>query len=170
MSRLSIQTRAERFLATLRHCQVLGLTVADASENSVTMRLPYAEQIVGNPMLGTVHGGSLTTLMDTACGTAVFSVLPGFELCPTLDLRMDYMKAATSGLDLIAVAKVTRVASSVVFTECEVYQEENGQLGDLIAKCAATFMRIGENMTPPDFRARIEQGDVTDSNRVEEQA
>jgi len=154
-----IKTRAERFLATLRHCQVLGLVVEDASEDSVTMRLPYSAQIVGNPIQGTVHGGSLTTLMDTACGTAVFSVLPGFELCPTLDLRMDYMKAATSGLDLLAVAEVTRIASSVVFTECSVYQEQDGQPGDLIAKCAATFMRIGANMTPPEFRARIEHGD-----------
>lgn len=159
MTSLSIETRAKRFLATLRHCQVLGLTVDCASEDSVTMRLPYAQQIVGNPVLGTVHGGSLTTLMDTACGTAVFSILPDFELCPTLDLRMDYMKAATPGLDLVAVAKATRIASSVVFTECEVYQEEGGELGDLIAKCAATFMRIGANMTPPEFRAKIEFGD-----------
>ena len=98
MTSLSIETRAKRFLATLRHCQVLGLTVDCASEDSVTMRLPYAQQIVGNPVLGTVHGGSLTTLMDTACGTAVFSILPDFELCPTLDLRMDYMKAATLAL------------------------------------------------------------------------
>ena len=72
---------------------------------------------------------------------------------------MDYMKAATPGLDLVAVAKATRIASSVVFTECEVYQEEGGELGDLIAKCAATFMRIGANMTPPEFRAKIEFGD-----------
>ncbi len=153
---LSVKTRAERFVATLRHCQVLGLTVESAQDNVLIMRLPYSEQIVGNPVTGTVHGGSLTTLMDTACGTAVFSSLPGFELCPTLDLRMDYMKAATPNRDLFAEARVTRVASSVVFTECEVFQ---GEERDLVAKCAATFMRIGENMTPPEFRARIEQGD-----------
>lgn len=159
MTSLSIETRAKRFLAMLRHCQVLGLTVDGAGPDSVTMRLPYAQQIVGNPVMGTVHGGSLTTLMDTACGTAVFSILPDFELCPTLDLRMDYMKPAASGLDLVAVAKATRIASSVVFTECEVYQEEGGERGDLIAKCAATFMRIGASMTPPEFRAKIEFGD-----------
>ncbi len=75
---LSVKTRAERFVATLRHCQVLGLTVESAQDNVLVMRLPYSEQIVGNPVTGTVHGGSLTTLMDTACGTAVFSSLPGF--------------------------------------------------------------------------------------------
>ncbi|GGY43527.1 hypothetical protein GCM10011297_15460 [Bacterioplanes sanyensis] len=155
---LSLLTRAQRFVATLRHCQVLGLSVEQADEQLLVMRLPYREQIVGNPATGVVHGGSLTTLMDTACGTAVFATLPGFELCPTLDLRMDYMKAATPDIDLLAEARVTRVASSVVFTECEVVQR-HGDEREVIARCAATFMRIGENMTPPEFRARIEHGD-----------
>jgi len=153
---LSLKTRAERFVATLRHCQVLGLTVESMEGDTLIMRLPYSARIVGNPVEGTVHGGSLTTLMDTACGTAVFSYLPGFELCPTLDLRMDYMKAAEPDQNLLAEARVIRVANSVVFTECLVYQEQDR---DLIARCSATFMRIGEDMTPPEFRARIEQGD-----------
>ncbi|MBE0481967.1 MAG: PaaI family thioesterase [Bacterioplanes sp.] len=152
---ISIKTRAERFLATLRHGQILGLTVEEANNDRLVMRLPYHAQIVGNPMTGTVHGGSLTTLMDTACGTAVFSVLPGFELCPTLDLRMDYMKAASAEQDLLAIARITRIADSVVFTQCDVVQ---GEQGDVVARCAATFMRIGEQMTPPEFRAMIEQG------------
>lgn len=160
MTSLSIETRAKRFMATLRHCQVLALTIDSAKPDGVVVRLPYSQKIIGNPILGTVHGGSLTTLMDTACGTAVFAILPDFELCPTLDLRMDYMKTATAGFDLVAYAKVTRISSSVVFTECEVYQQANEQRGDLIAKCAATFMRIGAAMTPADFRAKIEGSDA----------
>ena len=157
---LSVKTRAQRFVAPLRHCNVLGLTVERADADGLTMRLPYSDMIVGNPLTGVVHGGSLTTLMDTACGTAVFAVLPGFELCPTLDLRMDYMTAAQPGLDLIAEASVVRIASSVVFTQCEVFQAAGGgQERELIARCAATFMRIGQDMTPADFRARIEQDD-----------
>ena len=153
---LSVRTKAERFIATLRHCQVLGLTVEHGEENFLVVRLPYSQHIVGNPLTGTVHGGSLTTLMDTACGTAVFASLPGFELCPTLDLRMDYMKAAEPNQDLIAEARLIRIASHVVFTECNVYQAEDREL---VARCSATFMRIGPEMTPPDFRARIEQND-----------
>lgn len=167
MTELSIKTRAERFLATLQHAQVLGLTVVAATPDSVVMRLPYQPQVIGDPDSGTLHGGSLTTLVDTASGTAVFSVLPGFELCPTLDLRLDYMQGARSGCDLLAVARVVRVASQVVFTECRVYECEHTAEyssasepdGNLIAKCSATFMRIGAEMTPADFRARIELGE-----------
>lgn len=155
---LTTLVRAQRFLATLRHCQVLGLSVVSAEDDRLVMRLPYADQIVGNPITGTVAGGSLTTLMDTACGTLVFAAMPGFELCPTLDLRMDYMKAATPNQDLFAEARIRRTSPNVVFTDCDVYQGE-GADRDLIARCCATFMRIGENMTPPEFRARIEQSE-----------
>lgn len=167
MTELSIKTRAERFMDTLQHGQVLDLSVVSATDDSVTMRLPYQPQVIGDPDSGTLHGGSLTTLVDTASGTAVFAILPGFELCPTLDLRLDYMQGARSGYDLLAVARVIRIASQVVFTECRVYECEHAAEyssssepdGNLIAKCSATFMRIGADMTPADFRARIESGD-----------
>ena len=152
---ISNQPKAERFIGTLRHCQLLGLKVLDADENSLRVRLPYSQQIIGNPLSGVVHGGSLTTLMDTACGTAVFIALPGFELCPTLDLRVDYMKAAEPKQDLVADASVTRTSGNVVFTECLVRQENNGEV---VAKCNAAFMRIGEDMTPADYRQLIETG------------
>lgn len=152
-----IALRGERFISMLRHVQVLGLTVesADAAERCVVMKLPYAEQIIGNPMKGIVHGGALTTLMDTACGTAVFAVLPDFELCPTLDLRVDYMKAAKPGLDLLCRAKVTRVSGNVVFTDGEVFEQGTKRL---VAKCSAAFMRIGADMSPKEFKFAIENG------------
>ena len=150
---LSIQEKGQRFLDNLPHCQRLGLSVVGGGENQLTMRLPYAENIIGNPLSGALHGGALTTLMDTASGTAVFAVLPGYELCPTLDLRMDYMKAAAAGVDLIAEAKVIRISKNVVFTECLVYQEQDH---DLVARCAAAFMRIGAELTPSEFEAAIE--------------
>lgn len=150
---VSAQQKAERFLSSLRHCQILGMTVVETFTDGLTMRLPYSEKIIGNPLTQVVHGGSLTTLMDTASGTAVFTTLPGFELCPTLDLRMDYMKAAQAGQDLVAEARVVRITANVVFTECDVFQENDHAL---IARCNATFMRIGADLTPPSFRQLIE--------------
>lgn len=150
---LSVKEKGQRFLDNLPHCQRLGLSVVSAEGYQLTMRLPYADEIIGNPLTGALHGGALTTLMDTASGTAVFAILPGYELCPTLDLRMDYMKAAGAGVHLLAEAKVIRISKNVVFTECLVYQEHDN---DLIARCAAAFMRIGAELTPPAFEAAIE--------------
>jgi uncharacterized protein (TIGR00369 family) len=155
---ITAQQKAERFISVLRHCQLLGLKVLQADETSLQMRLPYSEDIIGNPMMGIIHGGALTTLMDTACGTACFVAIEGMELCPTLDLRVDYMKASEPECDLVAHASVTRITNNVIFTECLVKQESDNTL---IAKCNATFMRIGAEMTPPDFRGVIETGDAS---------
>jgi uncharacterized protein (TIGR00369 family) len=155
---ITAKQKAERFISVLRHCQLLGLKVLQADETSLQVRLPYSGDIIGNPMMGIIHGGALTTLMDTACGTACFVAIEGMELCPTLDLRVDYMKASEAGLDLVAHASVTRITNNVIFTECQVKQEVDGTL---VAKCNATFMRIGAEMTPPDFRNVIETGDAS---------
>lgn len=149
------QQKAERFLSVLRHCQLLGITVIQADETSLQMRLPYSEDIIGNPLMATIHGGALTTLMDTACGTACFVAIEGMELCPTLDLRVDYMRASDQGENIVAYASVSQVTKNVVFTECQVRQESDDVL---IAKCNAAFMRIGPQMTPAEFREVIETG------------
>lgn len=158
---LSVEEKAQRFLANLPHCQRLGLVVVSAEAAQLIMRLPYNQAIIGNPLSGALHGGSLTTLMDTASGTAVFASLPGYELCPTLDLRMDYMKAAQAGVDLLAEAKVVRITKNVVFTECLVYQETDETL---IARCAAAFMRIGAELTPPEFANAIQNNKPMEVN------
>lgn len=150
--------KAERFISVLRHCQLLGLKVLAADDTTVEMKLPYRENIIGNPLAGIVHGGALTTLMDTACGTACFVAIEGMELCPTLDLRVDYMKSSEPGQDLVAYASATRVTNNVIFTECHVKQENDGTL---VAKCNAAFMRIGAEMTPEGFRKVIETGDAS---------
>lgn len=132
--------RAARFVSVLPHCRLLEMTVEYADGDKVMLKLPYSQQIVGNPESGVVAGGSLTTLMDTACGTAAFNCFDDGEVCPTLDLRMDYHRAACPGENLIGVAEVVRKASNLVFTRGEVRQESDNKV---IATCTANFMRIG---------------------------
>lgn len=135
--------RASRFVSALPHCRVLQISAERVDELGLVLRMPWQLAIVGNPATGAVHGGSLTTLMDTACGTAVVISLPGFELCPTLDLRVDYMKSAADQRALLARARVVRIANQVVFVEAFVTREGDDEP---IARCHATFMRIGAFM------------------------
>lgn len=74
MTENSLLERAKRFISALRHCQVLGITVHHACEEGITLVLPYGPTIVGDPQTGVIHGGALTSLMDTACGMATLCV------------------------------------------------------------------------------------------------
>jgi uncharacterized protein (TIGR00369 family) len=140
MAQTPIFERATRFLSALRHCQVLGLEVRSASTDGITLSLPYSPQIVGNPETGVIHGGALTSLMDSACGMATLCALPEFEVCPTLDLRIDYMRSAEPHKDVYGFAQCYRVTTDVIFIRGFAYQDDPEQP---IAHAVGTFMRMG---------------------------
>jgi len=133
----------EAFVGVLAQCQRIGINVVSARENELILELPYSEDIIGNPDTGVIHGGAITTLMDTTAGAAVLCALPDFELCPTLDLRVDYMRSAKPGQPVYARASCYRVTSSILFMRCEAYQVDR-----TVAHCVATFMRMGAKGVP----------------------
>lgn len=146
MSDSLILERTQRFLSLLRHCQVLGMRVERANGKGLTLRLPYSEKIVSNPETGFVHGGAITTLMDTTCGISTVCALPELEICPTLDLRIDYMHPAEPGQDLFGFAECYRVTPTVIFTRGVGYQRDIDQP---IAHVVGTFMRMGKGVIDP---------------------
>ena len=145
MSDSSILGRAQQFLTVLRHCQVLGMQIPSALPTGLTLRLPYSEQIIGNPETGVIHGGALTTLMDTTCGIATVCVLEEFEICPTIDLRIDYMRSAAPHKDVFGFAECYRVTPTIIFVRGYAYQDDPQEP---IAHVVGTFMRMGKVLLP----------------------
>ena len=133
--------RVSRFIHTLNQARELGLSVTDAGEGHLTLCLPYSDRIIGNPDTGVIHGGAITTLMDTTCGISTVCVLPEFEICPTLDLRIDYMHPAEPGKDVFGFAECYRVTPNVIFTRGYAYQDDPEQP---IAHVVGAFMRMGK--------------------------
>ena len=125
----------------LRHCQVLGLTVEQADMDGLVIQLPYSDLIIGNPVTGVVHGGAITTLMDTCCGISTVCYLEDFEICPTLDLRIDYMHPAEPGKPIFGFAECYRVTPPVIVTRGVAYQDNREEP---IAHVVGTFMRMGK--------------------------
>jgi uncharacterized protein (TIGR00369 family) len=124
----------------LNHCKLLGIQVLDIGHGKLTLLLPYADAIIGNPETGVIHGGALTTLMDTACGFAAICALDNPGICPTLDLRIDYMKPAEPGLAVVGRAEAYRISQNVIFARGIAYHE--GDEANPIAHCTASFMRL----------------------------
>jgi len=131
--------QVEQFVGVLAQCREIGIGVVSARENELILELPYSEGIIGNPDTGVIHGGAITTLMDTTAGAAVLCAMPEFELCPTLDLRVDYMRSAKPGLAVYSRASCYRSTPNILFMRCEAYQVDR-----TVAHCVATFMRMGD--------------------------
>ena len=115
MDKAFILEQMRLIVPNLNHCKLLGMEVVDADVGQISLLLPYSEGIIGNPETKVIHGGALTTLMDTACGFAAIAALEEPGICPTLDLRIDYMRPADPGLDVIGKAEAYRVSNNVVF-------------------------------------------------------
>ncbi len=148
--------RAQRFLDELAHCMDIGLSVSNVTnDGKTTLLLPYNEELIGNKDTRIMHGGAITTLMDTASGTSVICSLDDFEICPTLDLRIDYLKSAEPDKPVYGFAECYRISRNVVFTRGSAYQED---INDPIAYCVGTFMRLGTEFTPDYFRTRVLEG------------
>ena len=88
------------------------------------------------------------------CGLAVQLALDGTRAIATLDLRIDYQKPATPGLDIKAHAICYRVTRSIAFVRATAYQESEDAP---VATATACFM-AGANRTnmlrdkPRDYR------------------
>ena len=70
-----------------------------------------------NP-LGTVHGGWIATLLDSAVGCSVHTTLAPGKAYTTLELKVNYVKALTERTPLVrAVGEVIAVGSRVATSE-----------------------------------------------------
>jgi uncharacterized protein (TIGR00369 family) len=125
--------------------RALGLEVIDYAEDAVWMRLPYAPALVGHPATGVLHGGAISSLMDAACGLAIMIKLGRTSSIATLDLRIDAMKPADPGRDVIAHCHCYKVTRHVCFVRGVAYLDDPG---DPIASASATFARKPRRAKP----------------------
>jgi len=119
------------------HCSDIGIKVETLDKDGVTMRLPYDERFVGNPVSGILHGGIVTTLIDTASGMCIYVKMQTYVPIATLDLRIDYLKAAEPNKDVLARAYCYRLSKQIAFVKAVAYHEDPE---DPIANSVSTFM------------------------------
>ena len=136
---LDLDALNESFRDYVPFNKALGLTLVEASAKPALakMRLPYDARFVGNPETGVLHGGVITTLMDAACGASVFFKLSAATPIATLDLRIDYLKPGTAGLDIYARAECFKTTNNVAFVRALAFHDNPD---DPIAAAAGTFM------------------------------
>jgi uncharacterized protein (TIGR00369 family) len=122
---------------------ISGLRLDRAAPGEAWSSLPYRPVFVGDTTTGVLHGGVVTAMLDESCGMAVQLALDGSRAIATLDLRIDYQRPATPGLDIKAHSLCYRVTRSIAFVRSTAYQDSED---DPVATATACFM-IGANRT-----------------------
>jgi uncharacterized protein (TIGR00369 family) len=78
---------------------LLGVAAVDATDEGVVVEM-HPREYHYNP-LGTVHGGVLATLLDTATGCAVHATLPAGWGYTSLDLTTKFLRPVTTASGLL---------------------------------------------------------------------
>ncbi|MBV7483896.1 PaaI family thioesterase [Bordetella sp. BOR01] len=121
----TVEAIQERLLRGPYH-QWLGLEVASVAVGEIELTARWREEWVVNPDKRYTHGGILAALVDLAADWALVSQTG--RGVPTIDLRVDYHRAAAPG-DLRVRGKVIKFGSQVSTAEAHVYDGD----GKLVA-------------------------------------
>ena len=121
------------------HARALGLQGLALDNGTSTMKVSYKPELVGDPDTGVIAGGVVTTLLDHACGQAVFAAMTKSTGLVTLDLRIDYMRTSEPGLDIYAKAHCYKLTRLIAFVRATAYDRDPE---DPVATAQATFMLI----------------------------
>jgi len=132
-------TAAKRFIEAIPHARALGMTLEQIGAGHARISMPWDERFIGDPATGVISGGAVSALMDTCCGAAVLS-FPGSGGTATLDLRIDYMRAARPGQRITARAECFHGTRTVAFVRATAHDEDEGLP---VATASATFTMEG---------------------------
>ena len=101
--------------------QWLGLQVLKVEKDAVEIKATWREEWVVNPDKRYTHGGILAALVDLAADWSFVSRTG--RGVPTIDMRVDYHRAAMPG-DLIAKGRVVKAGGQFSVAEAQVFDKD----------------------------------------------
>ena len=144
MSDTFLTTILPQLASGAAHTHALGFTFEGLHDDAPRIRVPWRPEWVGDPETGVLAGGLVTTLLDHVGGLAVWVAMYAFRPVATLDLRVDYMRAAEPGRDLLAQAKCFRLSPTVAFVRGWAFEDDPSKP---VAAAQAAYV-INQSRTP----------------------
>jgi len=112
-----------RFIEEVPYNRLLGIRGESVGHGRAVLTLEAGPQHVGDPRRPALHGGAISSLIDTAGGAAAWSALGPGESVSTVDLMVDYLEPGhPSGL-LRAEAELVRKGNRVCHVRVRVTQD-----------------------------------------------
>src|SRR6185369_18033480 len=129
-----------RLAETMPYARFMGLAPENSTGELLT-RMSFAPQLIGNPVLPALHGGTIGALLETA---AIFQLLWESDttgIPKIITFTVDYLRSGRP-VDTLARAVVTKQGRRVVNVAVEAWQDD---LSRPIASAKAHFL-----ITPRD--------------------
>lgn len=111
----------------------LGLKIVQQNNDHLELEMPWRDELVSNPVIGAVHGGILASLIDL---TGLYAIIAAGGIArATVDLRVDYHRAATNG-PLRAIGQVVKLGKTISTADTRIIDDDDR----LVASGRGTYL------------------------------
>jgi uncharacterized protein (TIGR00369 family) len=122
-------------LDRLPYARFLGL-VSDGDGEALTVTMPFADRLIGNPMLPALHGGATAALLELTAVAQVALSYPRLRLPRPINVTVAYLRTGRP-VDVRARARISKAGRRVAHVLAEAWQEDETQP---IASLTAHFL------------------------------
>lgn len=112
-------------LDRMPYARFLGLT-SRLDEGALIVTLPYADRLIGNPVLPALHGGATAALLELTAIAQVAETWPRPRLPKPINVSVAYLRSGRPR-DVFARARIGKAGRRVAYVLAEAWQEDPSQ-------------------------------------------
>lgn len=127
-------------LDAMPYARFLGLQ-SQMEDELLTVVMPFADHLIGDPMLPALHGGSTAALLEMTAIAQVALAYPRLRLPRPIDVTVSYLRSGRPQ-DVFARARISRAGRRVAHVLAEAWQ---GDATQPIASLTANFLLSEDN-------------------------
>ena len=118
--------------------QTINASLGEVEPGRVVIELPYQTELTQQH--GFIHAGISSTIMDSACGYAAFSLMPADAEVLTIEFKINLLSPA-SGERFRAIGVVRKSGRQVFVSEADLFAH-SGDSEKLVASMTGTLMAV----------------------------
>ena len=121
---------------------LIGAELTRVEPGVIEITLPYRTDLTQQH--GYVHAGVITTIADSACGYAAYTLMPSGSDVLAVEFKVNLMRPA-KGETFVARAEVIKSGRTLTVVRADVHALTDEQR-ELVAIMQATMMRLERNV------------------------
>jgi len=132
------KTRVKQSFSEQKVMQTINASLAAVEAGRVEIEIPYQRELTQQD--GFIHAGISSTIMDSACGYAAFTLMPAEARVLTIEFKINLL-APAAGDHFRAVGQVRKPGRSLFVAEAELFARSDST-DKLIATMSGTLMAV----------------------------
>lgn len=118
---------------------LIGGELTRVEPGVIEITLPYRPDLTQQH--GYVHAGIITTIADSACGYAAYTLMPPGSDVLAVEFKVNLLRPA-KGETFVARAEVVKSGRTLTVVRADVHALSNGDSRELVAIMQGTMMRL----------------------------